>query len=69
MDLPLEFLYISFFGLRWRGLVVFLLSGLLFTVLELPVLWAALGVGHSLLSSLLAVSELPDPELTPLKRN
>ena len=42
-------------------------SGLLFTVLELPVLWAALGVGDSLLSSLLAVSELPDPELTPLK--
>ena len=69
MDLPLEFLYISFFGLRCLGLVVFLLSGLLFTVLELPVLWAALGVGDSLLSSLLAVSELPDPELTPLKTN
>ena len=46
-------------------------SGLLFTVLELPVLWAALGVGEvgdSLLSSVLPVSELPDPELTPLKQ-
>ena len=46
-------------------------SGLLFTVLELPVLWAPLGVGEvgdSLLSSVLPVSELPDPELTPLKQ-
>ena len=42
------------------------MSGLLLTVLELPVLWAPLGVGDSLLSSLLAVSELPEPELTPL---
>ena len=50
---------------------MFLVSGLLFTVLELPVLCAALGVGEvgdSLLSSVLPVSELPDPELTPLKQ-
>ena len=47
---------------------MFLVSGLLFTVLELPVLCAALGVGDSLLSSVLPVSELPDPELTPLKQ-
>ena len=34
-------------------------------------LWAALGVGEvglSLLSSVLPVSELPEPELTPLKQ-
>ena len=46
-------------------------SGLLFTVLELPVLWAVLGVGEvgdSLLSPVLPVSELPEPELTPLKQ-
>ena len=57
----------SFFGFKWRGLGVDLDSGLLFTVFDDPHEGVADSVGESHLSSLLAVSELPDPELTPLK--
>ena len=42
-------------------------SGLLFTVFDEPHEGVADGVGESHLSSLLAVLELADPELTPLK--
>ena len=67
----------SFFGFKWRGLGAESLvpppcvdddSGLLFTVFdETFEEGVADGVGEShLSSSLLAVSELADPELTPL---
>ena len=57
----------SFFAFRCLGLVVDLLSGLLFTVLDDPWEGVPLGVGDSHLSLLSPLSELPDPELTPLK--
>ena len=63
--LPGAFLKMSFFGLRCLGLgpVDLAASGL-----RLPEPGAEVGEeGTSLLSSLLAVSELPDPELTPLQ--
>ena len=67
---PFPSLNSSFFGLRClSGLddpLTLASPGLRFTVAELP----QLGEGEcrpSVLSSLLAVSELPDPELTPLE--
>ena len=53
----------SFFGFRCRGLGVDLESCLLFTVFTED----GDEVVDSLLSSLEAVSEPPEPELTPLK--
>jgi hypothetical protein len=61
--MPGTFLKMSFFGLRCLGLgPAVLASGLRFPEPEVE---GEEGT-TSLLSSLLAVSELPDPELTPL---
>jgi hypothetical protein len=65
--MPGTFLKMSFFGLRCLGLgPAVLASGLRFPEPEAEAVTEGEEGTTSLLSSLLAVSELPEPELTPL---
>jgi hypothetical protein len=67
IHLPVAGLKMSFFGFRWRGRGPVLDSGLLLPPEAEAVVQEGEEDGVSLLSSLLAVSELPEPELTPLR--
>jgi hypothetical protein len=65
--MPETFLKTSFFGLRCLGLgPAVLASALRFPEPEVEAVTEGEEGTTSLLSSLLAVSELPEPELTPL---
>jgi hypothetical protein len=66
-NLPGAFLKMSFFGLRCLGLGPVLTSGLRLPEPAGEAVQEGEEGASLFLSSLLAVSELPDPELTPLK--